>query len=98
TAPSTFVPYTTLFRSSRTGSGLNSAIYLGDTWRHSRALQVTYGVRVEASDFQGHPAYNPEIEQLFSRRTDKFPTEVSASPKFVRSEEHTSELQSLRHL
>src|SRR5690348_3901066 len=66
---------------SRTGSGLNSAIYLGDTWRHSRALQVTYGLRVEASDFQGHPAYNPDVQQLFGYRTDKFPTEVSASPR-----------------
>ena len=66
---------------SRTGSGLNSAIYIGDTWRQSRALQVTYGVRVEGSDFQGHPAYNPEIEQLFGYRTDRFPTEVSASPR-----------------
>ena len=70
-----------LMPTARTGSGLNSAIYLGDTWRQSRALQVTYGMRVEASDFQGHPAYNPEIEQLFDRRTDKFPTEVSASPR-----------------
>jgi hypothetical protein len=70
-----------LMPTARTGSGLNSAIYLGDTWRHSRALQITYGMRVEASDFQGHPAYNPEIEQLFDRRTDKFPTEVSASPR-----------------
>lgn len=66
---------------ARTGSGLNSAIYLGDTWRQSRAFQLTYGVRVEASDFQGHPAYNPEVEQLFGYRTDKFPTEVSASPR-----------------
>src|SRR5690242_1194532 len=70
-----------LMPTSRTGSGLNSAIYLGDTWRHSRALQVTYGLRVEGSDFQGRPAYNPEIEQLFGRRTDKFPTEVSMSPR-----------------
>jgi len=70
-----------LMPTSRTGSGLNTAIYLGDTWRHSRALQVTYGVRVEGSDFQGHPAYNPEIDQLFDRRTDKFPTEVSAQPR-----------------
>ena len=70
-----------LMPTSRIGSGLNSAIYLGDTWRYSRALQLTYGLRVEASDFQGHPAYNPEIDQLFGRRTDKFPTEVSASPR-----------------
>ena len=66
---------------ARTGSGLNSAIYLGDTWRHSRALQITYGLRLEGSDFQGHPAYNAEIEQLFGRRTDKFPTEVALSPR-----------------
>src|SRR5689334_13646304 len=70
-----------LMPTSRTGSGLNAAIYLGDTWRHSRALQVTYGLRLEGSDFQGHPAYNPEIEQLFDRRTDKFPTEISAQPR-----------------
>jgi len=70
-----------LMPTARTGSGLNTAIYLGDTWRHSRSLQVTYGYRIEASDFQGHPAYNPEIEQLFNRRTDKFPTEVSGSPR-----------------
>ena len=70
-----------LMPTSRTGSGLNSAIYLGDTWRQSRALQVTYGLRVEASDFQGRPAYNPEIDQLFGRRSDVFPTEVSASPR-----------------
>jgi hypothetical protein len=70
-----------LMPTARTGSGLNSAIYLGDTWRHSRALQVTYGMRVEGSDFQGHPAYNPEVEQLFGRRTDHFPTEISASPR-----------------
>ncbi|HEY7235180.1 MAG TPA: TonB-dependent receptor [Gemmatimonadaceae bacterium] len=70
-----------LMPTSRTGSGVNSAIYLGDTWRHSRALQVTYGMRLEGSEFLGHPAYNPEIDQLFGRRTDKFPTEVSASPR-----------------
>ena len=66
---------------SRTGSGFNGAAYLGDTWRQSRAFQLTYGLRVEGSDFQGHPAYNPEIEQLFGYRTDKYPTEVSASPR-----------------
>ena len=70
-----------LMPTSRTGSGVNAAIYLGDTWRHSRALQVTYGLRVEGSDFQGHPAYNPAIEQLFNRRTDRFPTEISAQPR-----------------
>ena len=70
-----------LSQRERSGTGLNAAIYLGDTWRKSRALQMTYGVRVEASDFQGRPQYNPEVEQLFGRRTDEFPKELHASPR-----------------
>ena len=66
---------------ARTGSGVNAAVYLGDTWRRDRALQVTYGLRLEGSDFQGRPAYNPEVDQLFGRRTDVFPRELHVSPR-----------------
>ena len=65
----------------RTGAGANAAAYLGDTWRKSRTLQLTYGLRLEGTHFVGRPAYNPEVEQLFDRRTDQFPTEVHASPR-----------------
>lgn len=65
----------------RAGTGVNSAIYLGDTWRKSRSLQVTLGARLERSQFNGAPAHNPEVEQVFGYRTDEIPSEVHASPR-----------------
>lgn len=77
--PATFTR--ALVARERTGGALNAAIYLGDTWRRSRALQVTYGARIEGSDFRGRPLYNPHIDSLFGRRTDLFPSEVHLSPR-----------------
>lgn len=65
----------------RNGTGVNSGVYVGDTWRQSRSLQLTYGARLERSQFTGAPAYNPEVEQIFGYRTDAIPTEVHASPR-----------------
>ncbi|HEY2066385.1 MAG TPA: carboxypeptidase regulatory-like domain-containing protein [Gemmatimonadaceae bacterium] len=59
----------------------NAALYLGDAWRESTALQVTYGLRLEGTRFPQTPEYNPDIETLFGRRTDKTPTEVHLSPR-----------------
>ncbi len=63
------------------GDAVNGAIYLGDTWRPARGLQLTYGVRLEGTRFDGAPAYNPTVDSLFHRRTDDFPSEVHASPR-----------------
>src|SRR5206468_3209200 len=49
--------------------------------RHSSALQLTYGLRVEGTRFPSDPQYNPEVETLFGRRTDRSPSEVHASPR-----------------
>jgi hypothetical protein len=65
----------------RNGTGVNSALYLGDTWRQSRSLQLTYGGRLEHTQFNGAPAFNPEIEQRFGYRTDDIPTETHFSPR-----------------
>ena len=65
----------------RTGTGVNSALYLGDTWRQSRSLQLTYGARLERTEFNGAPAYNPAVEELFGLRTDAIPTETHLSPR-----------------
>ena len=59
----------------------NAALYLGDAWRQSPALQMTYGLRLEGTHFPRTPAYNPEVETLFGRRTDDAPTEVHLSPR-----------------
>ena len=65
----------------RSGTSRNGAIYLGDTWRRSAALQLTYGLRLEGSRFGGAPAYNPAVDSLFGYRTDHFPSEVHLSPR-----------------
>jgi hypothetical protein len=66
---------------SRTGGAVNGALYLGDVWRRSRALQLTYGARAEVSRYLDAPAYNPDVEARFGRRTDEFPNEVHVSPR-----------------
>lgn len=71
----------TLAPTERNGGIWNSALYLGDTWRKSRALQLTYGARLEATSLDGRPRYNPDVDARFGRRTDRFPSEVHASPR-----------------
>jgi hypothetical protein len=65
----------------RRGGGLNAALYLGDSWRPVPELQLTGGVRLEGSRFADSPAYNPEVERLFGRRTDQVPGELVLSPR-----------------
>ncbi len=73
----------TLTPVTRDGGALNTAIYLGDTWRQKRGdgPQLTYGLRLEGSTFSGAPAFNPLVDSLFDRRTDRFPSEVHLSPR-----------------
>jgi hypothetical protein len=65
----------------REGAGTNASIYLADTWRVSRTLQLTYGVRGEGSGFGKTPAYNPAVESAFGYRTDEVPTDFQLSPR-----------------
>src|SRR5207249_7742661 len=77
--PSSFTR--TLERLDRAGTSWNEALYLGDTWRMSDRLQLTYGARLEATEFRGAPGYNPTLDSLFGVRTDRIPREVHASPR-----------------
>lgn len=71
----------TLSSNVRNARGLNSALYLGDAWRQSAKLQLTYGARFEHSSYPDAPKYNPAIDSLFGFRTDAFPTETHISPR-----------------
>ena len=63
-------------------AGSNSAaLYLGDAWRQSPRFQMVYGLRLEGTRFPSDPQFNPEVEALFSRRTDHSPSELHASPR-----------------
>ncbi len=71
----------TLAPSERNGGIWNSALYLGDTWRVSRAFQLTYGLRLEHSAYDGEPTFNPDVFARFGQRTDRFPSESHVSPR-----------------
>lgn len=71
----------TLAPSGRGATALGYAAYLGDTWRTSPALQLTYGARIEGSGFLGAPAYDAALDTVFGRRTDRLPDEWHLSPR-----------------
>ncbi|MDB4913206.1 MAG: hypothetical protein JWM95_850 [Gemmatimonadetes bacterium] len=59
----------------------NEAVYLGDAWRKSSQFQLTYGVRLEGSQFPRTPDYNAQVDQFFGKRTDQSPSEIHLSPR-----------------
>jgi len=71
----------TLFARDQQSATNNLAAYLGDSWRVSPQVQVTYGMRAEGSRYPDKPAYNPEVDATFGRRTDNLPSEVHVSPR-----------------
>jgi hypothetical protein len=71
----------TLSTHRRDARSINGALYLGDSWRKSPRLQLTYGARFETSSYPDAPAYNPVVDSLFNRRTDLFPDEKHISPR-----------------
>ena len=71
----------TLAPAERSGSAVNPALYLGDTWRKSSALQLNYGVRLEGSTYGGAPAENTVVDSAFGLHTNHFPSEVHLSPR-----------------
>ena len=77
--PSSFTR--TLRATDRASTSINTALYLGDTWRPTQALQLTYGARLEHSQFGHQPSYNPTVEQVFGFRTDRLPRETHLSPR-----------------
>lgn len=77
--PSSFTR--TLGGSERGATSVNGALYLGDVWRASSALQLTYGVRAEGSRYGGAPAYDARADSAFGLRTDRFPGEARVSPR-----------------
>jgi hypothetical protein len=57
------------------------ALSLGDSYRRTKDLQLTYGIRVEGNRYADAPEYNPEIQDLFGVRNDVRPNHVYVSPR-----------------
>lgn len=71
----------TLASPERTGSTINSGIYIGDTWRPRDGLQLVIGGRFEGSSFDGAPARNTAVDSVFGRKTDIIPSDASFMPR-----------------
>jgi hypothetical protein len=71
----------TVFARDQQSATNNFGVYLGDSWRVSPRVQVTYGMRAEGSRYPEKPDYNPEVEATFGRRTDDLPSEFRVSPR-----------------
>jgi hypothetical protein len=65
----------------RLGDDLGASAWLGDSYRPVRPLQITYGVRVDGSHFQGNPSFNPAVDSAFGVRNDAVPRGVYFSPR-----------------
>jgi len=64
------------------GNGrFNLGFNLGNTWRVSQPLEVTFGARWDRSGLLQRPEYNPAVEAAFGRRTDIVPRSVALSPR-----------------
>jgi carboxypeptidase family protein len=66
---------------TRLGDDVGASAWLGDAYRPAQRLQVTYGLRVDASHFNGQPTFNPAIDSIFGARNDAVPRGVYVSPR-----------------
>lgn len=65
----------------RSASQLVGAVSLGDSYRHSDALQIQYGLRLDANRFMADPALNPNVMSTFDLSNDHVPNRVYLSPR-----------------
>jgi hypothetical protein len=65
----------------RLGDDLGASAWLGDSYRRTQRFQLTYGLRVDASNFQGNPQYNAQLDSIFGHRNDAVPRGVYVSPR-----------------
>jgi Carboxypeptidase regulatory-like domain len=65
----------------REGDELGFSIALGDSYRRTQRFQVTYGLRVDAAQFQGSPKFNAVVDSAFGVRNDAVPRGVYVSPR-----------------
>jgi hypothetical protein len=72
-APSTFTIGRDFGSATSPVAGAEPSLYASDEWRLSDRVSVTLGLRADGLTFSQHPAYNPEVDAVFHRRTTDFP-------------------------
>jgi hypothetical protein len=67
-------------RERNTGS-YTASMSLGDSYRRTQDFQLQYGVRLDATRYTVHPAFNPAVEAAFGHRNDYVPAPIAVSPR-----------------
>ena len=57
------------------------AVSLGDSYRRTPNLQITYGLRLDGARYLNSPTLNPSLDSLFGIRNDVIPNRIYASPR-----------------
>ncbi len=57
------------------------AVSLGDSYRRSDNLQITYGVRLDGSHYLTSPLLNPVLDTLYGITNDRVPNRLYVSPR-----------------
>lgn len=66
---------------ARDVSQLTGALSLGDSYRRTDRLQLTYGVRLDGTQYLSTPTFNSEVESLFGVKNDRLPSKLYVSPR-----------------
>jgi hypothetical protein len=56
-------------------------ISLGDSYRRSSNLQITYGARLDGTQYLSTPALNTSLDTLYGLRNDRLPNRLYVSPR-----------------
>jgi hypothetical protein len=62
-------------------SQLVGAVSLGDSYRKTDRLQLTYGVRLDGAQYLKSPLLNLSLDTLYGLRNDQLPNRIYASPR-----------------
>jgi hypothetical protein len=62
-------------------SQLAGGIALGDSYRRTENLQITYGIRLDGNRFLNAPARNASLDTLFGLHNEALPSRLYVSPR-----------------
>jgi hypothetical protein len=71
----------TLSSFARSSKGASGALWVGDEWSASKALQFQGGLRYDAAFPGTTPDYNPVVDTLFGIKTDRIPHSQLITPR-----------------
>ena len=71
----------TLTSFERSSNGTTAALWIGDEWNATKALQFQGGLRYDAAFPGTTPSYNPAVDDVFGLKTDRIPRSRLLTPR-----------------